>query len=86
MTTPTPDTIPESVLEAMARRCIDSEHQGGEQMVRAALQAAEALGYVLVPKELTDAMLEAAYDGYHNYRTAPERWTDMIAAAPKVTG
>lgn len=83
------ETIPAEVILAMSRDCLDSEHTGGEQMVRAALRAAEFLGWVMVPTEAT-ATMECAVDpstceGGNDHWPAPEYpWQRMIAARPKV--
>lgn len=40
-------------------------------------------GYVLVPKELTCEMDDAAWDAYHETRSMSDIWAALLAAEPK---
>lgn len=40
-------------------------------------------GYVLVPKELTCEMDDAAWDAYHETRCMSDIWAALLAAAPQ---
>lgn len=88
------DTIPDEVIRAMAQEIegdydmAPSRDDCTENDIRAALSAADKLGYVLVPREPTEAMLNAAFDVCNLGGDAQptEIWPEMIAAAPKVTG
>jgi hypothetical protein len=55
-------TIPDDVIEAMAEAISAGVmyDEPSAQVTRAALAAAEAVGFKLVPREPTDAMVEAA--------------------------
>jgi hypothetical protein len=62
-------------------------------LARAALQAIEGSGYIVVPAEVTDEMLNAAQDRlcqitnptYFNDHNQAEMFKAMLAARPKVT-
>ncbi|WP_368941419.1 hypothetical protein [Citrobacter werkmanii] len=40
-------------------------------------------GYVLVPKEITCAMDDAAWEAYHETRCMSDIWAALLAAAPQ---
>lgn len=72
------DTIPDAVIEAMAREFYSSH---APNPWRAALAAADKLGWRLCPREPTTAMR------CHSTFEASERWWPMMwDAAPKVSG
>lgn len=76
------DTIPDAVIEAMAADCGCTD-----AMVRYALRAAEAAGWVLVPVEPTEAMAAKAPEvcfGHGDYGKDIGVWGRMLAARPKV--
>ena len=87
-----------NIIEAMARaeaehdrsvRPMSEWHEWLEeiresyrQRVRAAIAEAEKLGWVIVPKEPTEAMADAGKDAA-GFLASPEGWRAMIASAPK---
>ena len=87
------DKIPDAVIEAMADK-IDwhndySPCQRDNELcgIRAALKAAEAAGWVMVPREPTEAMIEKTYDASDgaSVEACQSFYRAMIAAAPKVS-
>lgn len=66
------ETIPAEVIEKMADqvgpRGYSQKDEDGTSMkcVRAALKAAEAMGWVMVPTEATEAMFNGARDALRN--------------------
>ena len=80
------------IIEAMARAFYanDGEQSYGIDAMRAALSAAEAAGWVLVPKEPTEKMHDAAHAnleslGYRSIGLVGEAgvYRAMLAASPK---
>lgn len=79
------------ILETMVLAAFDAEPKPSmranlaayRNSVRAALTAAEKAGYVMVPVEPTKKMADAG-KGAAGFLTAPEGWSAMIEARPKV--
>ena len=75
------------IIEAMARAFYanDGEQSYGIDAMRAALSAAEAAGWVLVPKEPTDEQVKAAYNACdeHGGVLIKTGYRAMLAASPK---
>lgn len=86
-----------TVLEAMARAAFEAEPKPAMRApfahypiaIRAALEAAKAAGYVLVPVEPTEAMVAAINDvnlaWYDRPAPVSEFYGAMLAAAPDPT-
>lgn len=89
-------SIPDDVIEAMAARSFAAYVQNGDSgkdtpdgwvnnrriaEIRAAIAAAEAKGWKLVPVEPTTEMCAKAADGYSDTTI----WRAMLSAAPKIT-
>lgn len=62
-----------------------------EDRLSAALRAIDAAGWVLVPREATQEMIDAGVaprgytsDGYPNTHHLTDKWRVMLAAAPKL--
>jgi len=73
------DTIPDAVIEAMAREFYSSH---APNPWRAALAAADKLGWRLCPREPTKEMMLAALPEYDDAGI----WYAAWDAAPKVSG
>lgn len=80
------ETAPK-VLEAMAAPLCDSVHFGegsdadAKAIIRAALTAARAQGYVLVPVVADPVMVMHAAEWYDSPLQAERIWAAMVAAA-----
>ncbi|URR12033.1 hypothetical protein LT980_19300 [Citrobacter portucalensis] len=91
--TPAPVVPDELTREEYRRRFMmednfNDTYRGGWNACRAAmLQAGNSPvipdGYVLVPKEITCAMDDAAWDAYHETRCMSDIWAALLAAAPQ---
>lgn len=81
----------EPIAKALEPKCIPfskwMSFDIAKELARAALTAIEAAGYVVVPREPTEAMLNAGYATNDYHEAPPEKmWQAMIAAAnPKAT-
>ncbi|HBC9432329.1 TPA: hypothetical protein KFH97_003007 [Escherichia coli] len=88
--TPSP-VVPDEMTPKQASRSYCGEVRGyrdGWNACRAAmLQAGKSTaiqdGWVLVPKEITCEMDDAAWEAYHETRCMSDIWAALIAAAPK---
>ena len=89
------DTIPEAVIETLASVLDKKGYSGDQADVIDMLNAAQALGYKLVPVEPTEAMLAAALQPVREplrLRASDGAWLAdhsvgyraMIAASPEV--
>ena len=82
-------TNPDPIVEVMARAMVGyigelSDFEDHREAAQAALQALSEAGYVVVPKEPTEAMIEAerALHGYSGDRTASAYRAMISAVAP----
>lgn len=96
------DKIPDAVIHTMASKVMGDypmdgdAHEAAMRDIRTALKAAEAAGYVLVPREPTEAMQDAGNkmaEGMILWNDLGPEWNDdgalnvwnvMLAAAHKV--
>ena len=77
-----------TIIEIMARaiRQTDGHHVrawGEVAFAKAALRALEEAGYVVVPKEPNNLMMDAGYEHYDDLRGA---YKAMLSARPDVEG
>ena len=59
------------------------DHSGDANKMVAGNSPVIPNGYVLVPKEITCAMDDAAWEAYHETRCMSDIWAALLAAAPK---
>lgn len=82
------ETIPAEVLSAMGNTLPYGDNETRCRDIAWALKAAEAMGFVMVPTEATEAMRDAADDladpHDHGYVSPGRAYRAMIAARPKV--
>lgn len=86
-----PEDIPDIVYEILCQACGGKAWMYEESLWNACravmLQAGNSPvtldGYVLVPKELTCAMDDAAWEAYHETRSMSDIWAALLAAAPQ---
>lgn len=75
----------EEVLEAMGHAALEADDGEASmpKVMAAALRAADALGWKLVPKEATEEMATLSY-GADDPKYYADVWGHMIAAAPSL--
>jgi len=77
-------------LVAIVGDALNGARMRGDDLPAAALAAIEAAGYVVVPREVTNPMLDAAMrawtPGMNHAGAHEERYRAMIAASPLARG